>query len=296
MSKVKANTVCIDIGGTYIKSGYMDGDELRDLRETPTPAEGGEVLIRAVAAIAALYPGAQRMGVSTAGEVDVVKGSIRYAENIPGYTGLPVRDMLQEMTHIPVALENDVNAAALGEMCFGAGKEGGLKSFVMVNYGTGVGGAVVLNGALHYGMSGSAGEIGGLVTHPEAVTNEVGSGSYERYASTSALVQRTTRLSPELNSGRAVFDAIGQEPVQMLVLRWIDEIANGLVGAIHLMNPQAVVLGGGILREDMVFDGIQKRVLSMLKPTFADTRIMRARLGGQASMYGAGLLASELRQ
>ncbi|MDL2324191.1 ROK family protein [Ruminococcaceae bacterium OttesenSCG-928-A16] len=252
-------------------------------------------MLRTVAGIAAKYAGAQRIGVSTAGEVDAATGVIRYAANIPGYTGLPVKKLLQEMTQMPVALENDVNAAALGEMHFGAGKQDALTNFLMVNYGTGIGGAIVLNGALHYGMSGSAGEIGGLITHPEAVTSEVGSGSYERYASTAALVRHTTRLSPKLNSGRAVFAAIGHRPVQMLVQRWIDEVAAGLVGAIHLLNPQAVVLGGGILSEEMVFSGIQKRVLPMLKPTFATTQIVRARLGGQASMYGAGLLASKIQ-
>lgn len=292
MNTVQSGAVCIDIGGTYIKSGLLENGRLCDLAETPTPPEGGEAVVRAAAAIVARYPGARQVGVSTAGEVDADTGAIRYAVNIPAYTGLPVKGMLQQMTGLPVAVENDVNAAALGEMQFGAGRDEALRSFIMVSYGTGIGGAVVINGELLRGATGSAGEIGGLITHPEAaVSGKAGSGSYERYASTTALVQRTARLSPELDNGRAVFAAMEKGPVRMIVQRWVDEMAYGLVGAIHLLNPQAVVLCGGIMQEDELCERLTQRVLSLLKPTFADTRLLKAKLGGQAPLYGAGLLA-----
>lgn len=292
MSGQTSGVVCVDIGGTYIKSGLLENGRLCDVCETQTPAEGGEAVVQAVLAIVARYPGADKIGVSTAGEVDAESGCIRYAENIANYSGLSLKSLLCNASGLPVVLENDVNAAALGELHFGAGKTQNLRSFLMVSYGTGIGGAIVLDGALLRGAHGSAGEIGGIVAHPEAtVFGEVGSGSYERYAATSALVQRASKLSPEYNNGRAVFAAMEQKPVQMVVDRWIDEMAYGLVSAIHLLDPGAVVLGGGILREDSVYQQLTERVGSLLKPTFVGTSLYRAQLGNEASLYGAGMLA-----
>lgn len=109
----------------------------------------------------------ERVGVSTAGEVDAGPGVIRLSDNIPGYTGLNPRQILEGELGLPVAVENDVNAAAAGEFAFGAARDE--QDFLMVSYGTGVGGAVYTGGRLYRGRAGSAGEFGGLVTHPEAV-------------------------------------------------------------------------------------------------------------------------------
>ncbi len=285
--------LCIDIGGTAIKSARMAGDGLMDLAERPTPAsaEGIAALVREMAAAC---PETKALGVGTAGEVNLADGSIRLSDNIPGYTGFPLRQRLQEGTGLPTAVENDVNAAALGELHFGAARAAGLNSFLMVSYGTGIGGAIVRGGRLERGENGSAGEIGGLVTHPEALEpGRQGSGSYEQYASTGALVRRALALGPHLHSGRAVFAHRQEAPVAAVVEAWADEIALGLAGAIHLLDPGAVLLGGGIMQEAVLQEMLARRLRFLLKPSFQGTRLLPAALGNQAALYGAGQLAAE---
>ena len=147
---------------------------------------------------------------------------------------------------LPVAVENDVNAAAAGEFAFGAARDE--QDFLMVSYGTGVGGAVYIGGRLYRGRAGSAGEFGGLVTHPEAVDPaRQGTGSYERYASTSALVARVTALYPALTTGRDIFAHLNDPTIKKEVDAWIREVACGIISLIHAFDPALVVLGGGII-------------------------------------------------
>lgn len=187
-------TIVLDIGGTAIKSGLYINGTLTDLKETPTEASqgGAHVTARAKEIIATYqqHTPFERIGISTAGQVDPVRGQIIYAnENIPGYTGTKLKEILEQEFHVPVAVENDVNAAAIGESVFGAGKN--RSNFVCLTYGTGVGGAIFSGGKLYSGSSYSAGEFGAIVTHPEArkIEEDMFSGCYEKYASATALVK-----------------------------------------------------------------------------------------------------------
>ena len=144
-------TMVLDIGGTAIKSGLFDGETLSDIQETPTEAGlGGAHVVQRSKDIIASYRERcpfDRIGISTAGQVDPVSGQIIYAnENIPGYTGTRLGEIIAQTFHVPTAVENDVNAAAIGESVFGAGK--GRREFVCLTYGTGVGGAIFSGGRL----------------------------------------------------------------------------------------------------------------------------------------------------
>ena len=126
---------CIDIGGTYIKSGVLEDGVLTGVEETPTDGGGGaRAMLSRVAQLVRQTPGVERVGVSTAGEVDARTGVIRLSDNIPGYTGLNPRQILEGELGLPVAVENDVNAAAAGEFAFGAARDE--QDFLMVSYGT----------------------------------------------------------------------------------------------------------------------------------------------------------------
>ena len=176
-------TAALDIGGTAIKSGIWTGikDEIKEVRETPTNARlGGAHVVEQAVKILESYHGFDAIGISTAGQVDSQRGMIRYAnENIPGYTGMEIGRMLRERFHVPVAVENDVNAAALGEGIFGAGR--GERDFLCLTYGTGVGGAIVMDQKVYHGCAFSAGEFGGLLIHPEdRKEGEFFSGCYEK--------------------------------------------------------------------------------------------------------------------
>ncbi|MEF9865818.1 MAG: ROK family protein [Oscillospiraceae bacterium] len=282
----------LDLGGTFIKAGVVENGVLEEVTEHITDAHmGGPAVIAKAIEIVKSFDNIDRVGLSTAGEVDVDEGVIRLADNIPGYTGMNLKKAFQSALDIPFVVENDVNAAAMGELMFGSGRE--YKDFLCVNYGTGIGGAIILDKQLYRGSRYSAGEFGGLVTHPGAmVPGDVGSGSYERYASTSALVRRAMALSPKLDSGRAVFAAMDIPEVKMLVDDWIREISFGLICLIHTFNPSAIVLGGGIMKEPYIILNLTAILSANTKPSFRDCRLLPATLGNSAGLYGAAYLAS----
>ncbi|WP_418666463.1 ROK family protein [Allofournierella sp.] len=284
---------CIDIGGTAIKSGVLENGALTDLASAPTrAAEGGRAVLEQAAQIAAGMRGIGALGVCTCGEVDTDAGAIRLADNIPGYTGLPVREILWQLTGLPVTVENDANAAAVGEARFGAGR--GLEHFVFVSYGTGVGGALILSGGLYRGSRFSAGEVGGLVTHPEALRpGQVGTGTYERYASATALVARAKAADPALTDGRAIFARLAEPQVKAVVRAWLAEVAAGLISLNHLLNPEALVLGGGVMEQPWVLEQLEALCAPNTKPSFRELRLLAAELGNRAGLLGAGWLALE---
>lgn len=287
-------TACIDIGGTYIKSGVLENGVLSHVRETPTGGEDGarSVLARA-ARLVRNMPGAACVGISTTGEVEPRTGVIRLSTNIPGYTGLNPKEILSEALSLPVIVENDANAAAAGEFAFGAAR--GVQDFLMLSYGTGVGGAVYTGGRLYRGHGGSAGEFGGLITHPEAVDPaQQGTGSYECYASTLALTARVSALDPTLCTGRAIFARRDDPIVRAQIDAWIGEIAWGLASLIHAFDPALVVLGGGVMRQAYVLDRLSHILLPLLKRSFRTCKLTPAALGNHAGMMGAGYLAQRM--
>ncbi len=159
---------------------------------------GGRYVMERAVEILRQYDDFEAIGISTAGQVNSADGYIRYAnENIPGYTGMKVREIMEREFHVPVAVENDVNAAAIGEGQFGAGRD--FQDFLCITYGTGVGGAIVMNKGIYTGSACSAGEFGGIMIHPEdSVYGEPFCGCYEKYASTTALVRRAMAYNRDL--------------------------------------------------------------------------------------------------
>ncbi len=283
----------VDIGGTSIKSGIWQDGQIVEIRETDTNARsGGEYVMQKVLGILDEYEEFQAVGVSTAGQVNVEQGSILYAnENIPGYTGMKIRERIEERFPVPVAVQNDVNSAAIGEAHYGAGI--GAKDFLCLTYGTGVGGAIVVNGEVYTGSSYSAGEFGGIVIHPECRDPKVDmfSGCYERYASTTALVKQVSARFPKLQNGRDIFAQIEKPEVGQLVDQWISEIVYGLVTLVHIFNPALAVLGGGIMEQEYVIQKIQELLQEQLIPSFRNVRVVQAGLGNRAGMLGAAWAA-----
>lgn len=233
----------------------------------------------------------EKIGISTAGQVDPARGCIIYAnENIPGYTGTMLKEIMEQEFQVPAAVQNDVNAAAIGESVFGAGRD--QKDFVCLTYGTGVGGAVFTGGKLYSGSSFSAGEFGGVIVHPEHrnLKEDMFSGCYERYASTTALVQSARAMNPALSNGRILFEHMQEPEVKQLIDQWIMEIVYGLITIIHMMNPACAILGGGIMEQPYVIEQIQEQLYPNLIPSFRHVKIKKAELGNQAGMLGAAVL------
>lgn len=279
----------VDIGGTNIKSGMWEDDEIKDIQETATNAKlGGGHVMETVLEILKGFQDFQAVGISTAGQVDTEKGMILYAnENIPGYTGTKIREIIENTFHVPVAVLNDVNSAAAGEAFYGVGK--GQGDFLCLTYGTGVGGAIVINGEVYNGSGYSAGEFGCIVTHPKDrdPVKDMFSGCYEKYASTTALVKRAGERFPELKNGRDIFARIGDAEVRELIDQWIMEIVYGLTTLVHIFNPAMIVLGGGIMEQEYVVSKVREKLGEHIMSSFRNVKVVQAQLGNMAGMLGA---------
>lgn len=286
--------VALDIGGTSIKSGIWTGGGPEEVKEQATNAkEGGASVMERAKEILRSYDGFDAIGISTAGQVNSREGYIRYAnENIPGYTGMRIRDVLQQEFGVPTAVENDVNAAAIGEGMFGAGR--GHRDFLCVTYGTGVGGAIVIDHQIYTGSSYSAAEFGGIVIHPEAaVPGRPFEGCYEKYASTTALVAKARAYDETLVHGRAIFERLHEPEIQHILDGWMDEIVHGLLSLIHIFNPSCIVLGGGIMAQPYILEGVKKKASARMIESFSNVEIVQAQLGNHAGLLGAAWLAGK---
>ena len=279
----------IDIGGTNIKYGIInENGDILESSERPTEAyKGGISIIDKVKEIIHGFKESYNIDgicVSTAGMVCPKEGKILYAgSTIPNYIGVEIKKILEEEFEIPCTVENDVNSAALGELWLGAGK--GKKSMVCITVGTGIGGAVVLDGKVVHGFTNSAGEIGYMIVDGEEI---------QKVASTTALVNSVAKKkgidSSNLNGKEIVKgyengDAICIEEIEKIA----DIIAHGISNVVYLFNPEVVVLGGGIMaREDILRPLIENSLKKyLIESVYKNTNIQFAKLKNTAGMVGA---------
>lgn len=285
-----------DIGGTTIKYGICNDDfELIEKHSVPTEAKlGGQHIIEKVIEIIESFSDIDRVAISTAGQVDSQNGIVVYStDNIPYYTGMMVKSIVENKTGIPCFVENDVNSAAVGEAKFGAAT--GCSDFICLTYGTGIGGAIFLDGKLYKGSGNSAGELGHMITHAGGKQCTCGGeGCYECYASAKALLTAIKRNTGEDLNGFQIFEKKNFErpEIRSEIDKWIDEIISGLINIIYIFNPPLIVLGGGILNEDYIIELIDRKIYNKLMDNYKNVNIVRAKLGNDAGMLGAAYLAS----
>ncbi len=312
----------IDVGATNIKCGLVDKKGKVLLKEQkPTVADkGAEALLHLVANIGErlLLRAADEdyevpwLGVGTPGTVDFKSGRITgMSPNIPGWKGTEVGAFLKDRLNLPVYVDNDVNAMALAEHCFGAGI--GYDSIVCVALGTGVGGGLVLGGRIWRGSTHAAAEIGHMPIHPEGLQCKCGQrGCLEAYCSSAAIIERCrVRLSDRLTP---VFDKVlagdlGELSIKKLFLaaREKDEVALevlgetarylaiGLTGVVNLLNPNLVIIGGGVADGAAGFvETVAQELGSRVCDSTVDgLRVVKAALGNNAGFIGAGILGRE---
>ncbi len=286
----------LDIGGTAIKSCVFVNGEMLQLDETPTNAKlGGEHVMAVAEGILTRLKPFDFIGISTTGQVNPVTGTIIFAnENVPAYTGMPIKSRFEATFGCKVTVENDVNAAAMGEGYCGGGKH--YEDFLCLTYGTGIGGAIVLNKKLCYGMSYSAAEFGHLVTHFDGKPCVCGQkGCYEAYASVTALLREAEKVLGFAVNGKTLFQHInaGHLEAKAVLDRWTDEIVAGLASLIHVFNPPCILLGGGIMNEKAIVDTVREKTLAHVMSSYRKVSIEKAQLGNKAGLYGAYYLAQQ---
>ena len=283
----------VDLGGTTIKLGRFtrEGACLKALSvPTPQPAVPAAVAAVMVEAIELIDPHhcAIATGVGTPGPVDVAGRIALVAINLPGWQDVPLADWLEAKTNRPTVLANDANCAGLGEAWLGVGRK--FRNFILLTLGTGVGGAVILNGELFVGHSGAAGELGLITLNPDGpACNSGNQGSLEQYASAQA-IRRRTGLDPAELAAQA---QAGEPEALKFWQAYGRDLGAGLASLIYVLTPEAVVIGGGVSGSAKFFLSavryeIEQRVLPSSRKNL---QLLGAELGNQAGMVGAAKLA-----
>ena len=287
--------ICIDIGGTSIKYGVLSekGEIFIDGTVSTKVTEKENFILsdvkKLVRNILDEYRNYEIEGicVSTAGVVNPEKGEIAYAgPTIPKYTGTKIKEELEKEFSIPCEVENDVNCAGLGEYWKGAGK--GSKSMVCLTIGTGIGGSVILDGKLLNGIGYTAGEIGYM---------DVNGNYIQNIASSKYLVEKVQKEKVKREgitdtiTGVDIFELAkrGDEICIAGINEIISNLAVGVRNIIYLLNPEVIVIGGGITaQKEYLEEKIRKEVNDgMISDMFRKTRIELAQQGNQAGLLGA---------
>jgi glucokinase len=294
--------LAIDIGGTKIACGLVDprSGRVSGALTTPTPArDGAQAVLDATIALARRLPSANvdAIGVGATGQVDAAHGRIGYAgPTMPGWAGADIRGALGDALGLPVFVDNDVNALALGEARFGAARE--VRSALFVAVGTGVGGAILIDGELWHGHSNTAGEIGSLLVDVEAAraSDAPLAGCVESYASGPSMAARYHALMPSSEPldlrGIHARAQSGDLSARSVISDGARVLGFALRGALNLLDPQALVVGGGVASLGALWwDPLLHVLRSNPQPGVAKIQVLPATLGPDAPLAGAAAVA-----
>lgn len=281
--------VSIDIGGTSIKHGILDENiKFITSSEIATEAQkGGKNILEKVINIVSEYKKEYTLSgicISTAGMVDCEKGEIIHASDlIPNYTGTQIKKTLEDIFSIPCEVENDVNCAGLAEYFSGSAK--GTSISLCLTIGTGIGGSIIINDRVFHGFSGSACEVGYM---------NMFKSKFEDLGATSILVKKVAKLkncSENHIDGKLIFEMAknNDEDCIKAIDEMVDILGMGIANICYVINPEVVVLGGGIMaQKDYLYDKIRLSLDKYLIPTISSkTKLEFAKNQNKAGMLGA---------
>lgn len=301
------HVIALDVGGTGMKAALVgaQGELLHRARRATGRERGPDAVVQHILGFAAELRAygeehygepASAAGVAVPGIVDAERGIAAYSANL-GWRDVPLRDLLAaRLGGVPVALGHDVRTGGLAEGRIGAGK--GADRFLFVPLGTGIAGAIGIDGRVEAGAHGFAGEIGHIVVRPGGTPCPCGqTGCLERYASAAAVTEAWAAVSGDpgadaADCARAVTS--GDPRAQKVWQEAVDALADGLVTALTLLDPRTIIIGGGLAEAGQTLftplrQAVQARITFQKLPT-----IVPAALGDTAGCLGAGLLAWDL--
>ena len=327
MAKKKSNTgdkvVGIDLGGTKILAAVVDAEgRILGQAKRKTKAEVGvegvvarivETLDDAVASAKLTRQDIRAIGVGAPGPVDTKTGVIATAPNLPGWSDVPLGELLQAQTGITVAVGNDVNVGALGEFAYGAGR--GTSDMISIFVGTGIGGGIILDGRLHAGVRGAAGEIGHMIVLADGPYCGCGNrGCIEALASRTAIVEslqravaagRQSSLASLLSDGGSRLSSGGLAEAwragDTLTVEVLGRVQHYLglhvASLVNFLDPEVIVFGGGVI------EALGEAFVAPIRPIayqhFLQRRdaervqILVSQLGDHAGILGAAVLARQ---
>ena len=286
----------VDIGGTKTAllawAPATEAVLAQDTFETPADV-GPEVMVdRLVEAIDALLAGCGRrradlraLGVAVPGLVDAGAGVVLTAGNLAGWTRVPLCELLDAHLHIPVVIDHDANAAALGERWRGAARD--LETFAFLALGTGIGVGLVLNGQLYRGAHHAAGELGDLVVGREFLGQDRGGqGNLAQLIGGKALRRRAHQATgADLSAAEVITEAEEDAALAVMADEVEDYLAMAVIAIAALLDPEAIIVGGGTAEagEDLL-DPVRERVAPEVP---APPPLIASALGSEAQLYGA---------
>jgi glucokinase len=270
----------IDLGGTKVRAiiadldGEIYGEDIRLSRASEGLAATTDTMVAsleaACAAAAVSTSNIKGLGIASPGAVDAYNGVVPGAPQLPGWRDVPIVEIMSERLGLPVWLENDANAAALGENLYGAGK--GTKNMLYITLSTGVGGGIIIDGDLYRGTRGAAGELGHVIIDYDGPPCGCGgNGCLESLISGTAIAREGERLidegkAPELTKLRTAEGAVTAEMMSRAVKAGDEAVAEyadrvgmflgvALASYVNIFNPSAIVIGGGVSQSaDMFMD------------------------------------------
>ncbi len=293
----------IDLGGTNTAAGLVDENGRIIDRESvktnlPTNLDriAGDIISLCTALMSRNGLGnadIASVGVGVPCTANKQTGWMEDADHL-GFSGGPLQSRLREALQLPVYIENDANAAALGEF-LGGGYEG--DSFILVTLGTGVGGGIILGGKLITGINNAAGEVGHMAIHMDGEPCGCGSyGCFEAYASASALIRHAREATGEdITEAKEVFDraAAGEQVFVHLLDEYTTHVSVGLANLINIFGPAYICIGGGVSHAgDALLLPVRQKTYEKMYAKAAQRKpqIVLARLHNDAGILGAALL------
>ena len=306
-----------DLGGTHLRAATVDREgriQFRVKQNTPQGTDAAAIVDAIVCAVrecqqqSATADQISAVSIVVPGTVNVAEGTVVKAPNLPCLDGFRLAAALTQQLHLPAIVENDANAAAVGEMWRGAAI--GCKTIICVTLGTGVGGGIILDGKLWRGVDGAAAEIGHMCVDPfGGVACTCGSrGCLEVFASATAIVRMTREARPRYPDSvlqgkedlteETIFAAGkgGDELALEIFRRMGVYLGIGLANLINILNPEMIVIGGGVVNgwdlfEKHMHQQVEERAFPLLA---ARVKIERAKCGDDAGLLGAARLATGL--
>lgn len=275
--------LCYDMGGTDLKYGVIENNNLLFSSKTPTkcystPEELKEQYIYLTKEILQKFPDIQGVAISTAGSVDYTRGVIVAApEAIPVFQDFDFKTLFKENFNLDCFVDNDVNSFAAAEL----NEDNPYHNFIVMTVGTGIGGAIIVNDTLWRGANFNAGEIGRML---------INGISYEKQASMSALLRNAKAKGLDIKNGLELFNLYDNKDELALevVNDFYQKLATGLANIIYMFNPEAIFIGGGISQRKTFIEELEEHLNPQLEWEFRNiTKIKIASHQNDGGMYGA---------
>ena len=297
MKYKKKNVLAFDIGGTKIASGIVEinknGYKIFDYQKNETPKDKKDVIQKLIELIVYYKKNNsfKRIGIGIAGQIDYKKDIINYIPNIKGFKNINLKKIIKETIGEKVEIDNDVKCFALAENVFGKVKK--YHNIVYLAIGTGIGGAIEFDDKLYRGENNIAGEFGHMVIVDNGKKCACGNkGCWEQYMSGRAIEKLYFDFYGQKKKSKdiAIDSVKGVKKDKKVIKQTSSYLAIGLVNIINTINPEVILIGGSVVRQDEILKLAKKEALKKVLIPGRKTKILKSRLGNEATLVGAGLL------